>query len=390
MGVHNEVQEATNRLLDYIEREKYAGYDPYDALTSPLFNLPLLRKNHLLRFYAQQAVKRSPINLRRLMGVRKRINPVTLGLVIQSYAQIDKRTQQREYRMKAQMAIRQLEEYIPKGFHGSCWGYDFPWEARYASIPAFQPTVVATGIISHGLFEAWTVYKDDKAGELLSGAAEFVSSDLNRKVDKDGNICFSYSPFDHEAVFNASMKGARILAEAYALTGNKEFAHLAGKAVRYVMKHQRTDGSWEYSERKTGTWVDNYHTGYILDCLDSYMRCTGDYSHESGVKKGFEFYLRNFIRDDGRPELYAGKTGPVDCTAGAQTLLTLTRFGEKAKAAKVALWMCRYMQDPEGYFYYRREGRKTRKTSFMRWSNAWMLAGLTGLLCAEGQKTEVA
>jgi hypothetical protein len=37
------------------------------------------------------------------------------------------------------------------------------------------------------------------------------------------------------------------------------------------------------------------------------------------------------------------------------------------------------MQDPKGFFYFRKFERHLEKTSFMRWSNAWMLAGLSAL-----------
>ena len=46
------------------------GWDPYDALLSPLFSAPFLRSNRSVRFAAQQAVLRSPINLRRLLRVK--------------------------------------------------------------------------------------------------------------------------------------------------------------------------------------------------------------------------------------------------------------------------------------------------------------------------------
>jgi hypothetical protein len=52
-------------------------------------------------------------------------------------------------------------------------------------------------------------------------------------------------------------------------------------------------------------------------------------------------------------------------------------------AERVALWMIENMQAQEGYFYFRKSKYCTEKTNFMRWSNAWMLAGLTALLSAD-------
>lgn len=374
-----EIETAGMKLLRYMEKEEFKGYDPYDGLTSPLFELPVFKSSRKLRFLAQQAVKRSPVNLRPLLAIKKRLNPVTLGLAIQSYAQLDKANNTTVYKGKVNLLTEKLKGMVPKGFHGSCWGYDFPWEARYAGIPAFQPTVVATGIIAHGLYTAWDVYRDNEEQQLIINAAAFVVHDLNRFVDDEENICFSYSPFDRERVFNASMKGVRILCYAYSFNQKEEYRKLAAAGVHYLLKHQRDDGSWVYSERTTGDWIDNYHTGYILDCLDVYTRLCKDEKATRALQKGISFYIKHFVQNDGRPMFFASRPGPVDCTAAAQALLTLTRFGYTDEAIKTASWMISNMQDESGYFYYRYEYGKKKKTSYMRWSNAWMLAGLTSI-----------
>ena len=211
---------ATKNLQQYIEAENYSGYDPYDALKSPLFKSPFLKSNKWIRFATQQLVKRSPINLRPLLFVPKGINPVTLGLCIQAYCNLIKvyPDKKNELEIKINSLINQLAQLIPKGYHGACWGYDFDWEARYEKISAYQPTIVATGIISNALFIVWQTTGNKKALGLCVSSAQFILHDINRIEDSDGNFCFSYSPFDKEMVFNASMKGVRILAQVYSQT----------------------------------------------------------------------------------------------------------------------------------------------------------------------------
>jgi len=374
-----QIQISLFRLLDHMEKEEFKGFDPYDGLTSPIFKLPVLSTSHTLRFYSQQLIKRSGINLRPLLGIKKRLNPVTLGLALQSYAELYSATQKEEYKAKALQLISNLKSLSAKGFHGACWGYDFPWEARYATIPAYQPTIVATGIIANGLYEAWTKLQSDPAAELLSSSADFVLKDLNRQTETDGSFCFSYSPFDKEMVFNASMKGVRLLSQAYQVNKNNEYITTAQNAVEWVMKHQDPDGAWVYSKRNTGKWVDNYHTGYILDCLETYIRITHDENYLSAMNNGVEYYISNFISDSGQPKFYNNEPYPTDCTAAGQTLLTLTRFNRTDLAKNVASWMHENMQSETGHFYFRKYKTHIEKTDFMRWSDAWMLAGLSTL-----------
>lgn len=370
------------RLQLYIEEENYSGYDPYDALSSPLFKLPFLRSNKMIRFGAQQLVKRSSINLRPLLFVPKKTNPVTLGLCIQAYCNLLTVYPEKKEALANRIhnLINQLTELSSKNFSGACWGYDFDWEARYATVGAYQPTIVATGIISNALFIAYHTTDSKKAKELFLSSVNFVLKDLHQTSDENGNICFSYSPFDHEKVFNANMKAVRILSQVYSQTNDEHLKKVARKAVNYVMKHQRDDGAWIYSESKAGGWIDNYHTGYILDCLDEYIKCTGDTSYSTQLEKGCEYYFNNFFEKNKIPRFYNQKTYPIDCTAAAQSLLSLTRFGKTDLASNVAEWMIEKMQDEKGYFYFRKYSHMTEKTSFMRWSNAWMFAGLTELL----------
>jgi len=370
--------ESLLNLENYIEANNYKGFDPYDALKSPIFRLPLFKSNKFIRFGTQQLIKRLPFNIRPLLFVPKGYNPVTLGLCIQAYSYLYSHKINQEHLSKINFLVNELKKLIPKGFSGACWGYDFEWEARHAKIPAYQPTVVATGIIANALFEAYLITGNEKCSELVKSAAKFVVNDLNRTYEEE-NFIFSYSPFDQQKVFNASMKGVRLLTHAYHLTGKPEYKVLADKAVLFVLNYQREDGSWGYSLANSGGWTDNYHTGYVLDCLDEYAKLTHDTYSRSYIQKGFDFYKNEFFTDEGIPKFYHDKIYPVDCTAAGQSILTLTRFGEIELAKKVSQWMVENMQSKEGYFYFRKYKFHTEKTSFMRWSNAWMFSAISFL-----------
>ena len=369
-----------NALKEYIEKEDYKGYDPYDALKSPFYSLPFLRTNKLIRFGTQQLVKRLPFSIRPLLFVPKGYNPVTIGLSIQAYAYLYKAESENKaiYLQKIDFLITELKKLIPKGYSGACWGYDFDWEARYVKIPAYQPTVVATGIITNALFIAHRITAHQESGRLVKSAAEFVVKDLKRTY-KDNTVCFSYSPYDQQQVFNASMKGVRLLTQAYSLNGNKEYKYLAKQAVEFVIFNQKDDASWAYSLANAGGWTDNYHTGYVLDCLDEYQKLTNDESFSENIKNAYSFYIKNFISDNGAPKFYHNNLYPIDCTSGSQAILTTLRFGDIEIASNVANFMIRIMQKPNGSFKFRKFRNYSINTSYMRWSDAWMFTALSNL-----------
>lgn len=375
------ITDALIRLRDYIERENYSGFDPYDALNSPLFTYPFFKSNKLIRFGIQQFVKRSPVNLRPLLKVRKGVNPVTLGLCIQGYTAIGIAGLQTlsEVEVRCESLILQLEKMIPAKYHGACWGYDFDWEARKASIPAYQPTIVATGIITNALYKYYKFSGSQKAFALCKSACEFLLNDLNQSKIHDG-ICFSYSPNDHSKVFNASMKGVRLLSQVYHETGELRYKESATNGMKYVIANQQNDGSWFYDHSGKGKWVDNYHTGYILDCMNDYQLLTGDNQYIEYIRKGFKYYSENLFEDNFIPKFFNTSRYPLDCTAAAQSILTLCRFDHPQRAAQTAHYTIQQMQSPEGNFYFRKYKNFTEKHAFMRWSDAWMFAALATVL----------
>jgi rhamnogalacturonyl hydrolase YesR len=374
------IKESLKKVQVHIEKERYRGFDPYDALKSPFFKLPFLRNNKLIRFSAQQLVKRLPFSIRPLLLVPKGYNPVTLGLSIKAYAYLysSELEKKEKHLKKINFLVNELKKLIPAGFSGACWGYDFDWEARYAKIPAYQPTVVATGIITNALFIAYQTTGHNESAKLIESSAKFVVNDLKRTY-KDNTFSFSYSPFDQQQVFNASMKGSRILVQAYSINKNEEYKELAKQAVQFVISQQKEDGSWGYSLASAGGWTDNYHTGYVLDCLVEYQKLTKDYSYSSNIENGYKFYINNFITDEGFPKFYHNNPFPIDCTSAAQTILTTLRFGDKEIAKSTAAWMSEYMQKKNGSFKFRKFKSYTITTSFMRWSDAWMFAALSNL-----------
>ena len=379
--VDTRIRESLTRLEAYILGAGYAGYDPYDALMSPLFRVPFLRTNRLLRFGAQQVVKRLPVNVRRPLRIPRGRNPVTFGLCLQGFTYLQSLFPERKeiYDKEAAYCLRMLQELQSKGYGGACWGYDFDWESRFASFPAFTPTVVATGMITNALFVHHTLTANAEALDLCRSAVRFVVKDLHRSYDEE-MFCFSYSPRDSQRVLNATMKGARLLIQMYSKTNNEELKGLASATVRFVLKHQRSTGAWPYTIGDVRSWTDNFHTGYVLDCLDDYVQATHDSSARDALDKGVAYYRRSFLQDGILPKYFDNAVYPIDTTAAAQSILTLARFGFVTDAMAVAGWMIDTMQDREGYFYYRAYHSRVVRTSFMRWSNAWMFLALSYLL----------
>ena len=209
------VAASLGRLEAYIVRERLRGYDPYDALSSPLFRLPLLRSSRWIRIAAEQALKRFPYNIRPLLRIPRGYNPVTVAFVLEASAYRALAEPEREdaHRARAVECVSELSRLQTAGYSGACWGYDFDWESRYGGrLPAGTPTIVATGLVTNSLFVAYRLLGLDDAFGLCESAASFVLEDLPRLPGDDDTFCWAYFPADTQYVLNATLKGARFSA----------------------------------------------------------------------------------------------------------------------------------------------------------------------------------
>jgi len=374
----SKIKEIVLSLFHYIKNENYEGYDPYDLLNSPIFRLPILRSNKKLRFYSQQIFRRIPINLRPLLGIKKELNPVTAGLCIQAFAYLLKAMPEKKdtWLNEIDYLLNKLIEVRSKGYSGYCWGYNFDWEARYATIPKYCPTIVATGIITNGLYELCKVTNNNRVEEIILSSVNFVLNDLNRTYEGD-TYCLSYSPYDYQKVYNATMKGARLLTQAYTISKEEKLIKEAEKIVQFVINNQNEDGSWFYSKGDARKWVDNFHTAYVLDCLKFYCEITSNKKAEESLNKGTNYYFNNLFTVEGIPKYYSNKFYPIDSTELAQSIMTSINFKNLNIANKIVKFTINQFKTKDNRFYYRKNKIIVNKNIYIRWTAAYFFNALS-------------
>jgi rhamnogalacturonyl hydrolase YesR len=373
------------RLTNYCKSEAFKGYDPYDGLNSTLFQaIPFISKNRFARLIWIQLFKRSPLNLRPWVGIKKDYNPKAMGLFLSAYCQLYKAEPKQEYLDRIYFFIEKINSSVSMKYSGACWGYNFDWQAKAFFQPKNTPTVVATTFIGSALLDAYEITGEDQLLKMARSACDFINKDLNRTYDDKGNFAFSYSPLDKTVVFNASLLGSRLLARVYSFIHEKELLDNARKSVAFCCDYQKNDGSWSYGTLDFHQWIDNFHTGYNLECIADYMKYSGDNNFEVHLTKGFDYYIHTFFTEDGVPKYYNNSVYPIDIHSSAQLVITLVKLNkvheQKVLLNKVLKWTIENMQSDKGYFYYQKNKYFTSKIPYMRWAQAWIFYALSEYL----------
>jgi rhamnogalacturonyl hydrolase YesR len=213
---------------------------------------------------------------------------------------------------------------------------------------------------------------------------------LPREHTEHGD-CISYFMHAQESIHNASMLGAAALARTARHTGRQDYADLARSAMVYSCTRMRPDGSWWYAEDEIFHWIDNFHTGYNLDCLKCYIESSGDTEFAGELKRGFKFYKEHFFEESGCPKYYHSRTYPIDIQCASQAIDTLAYFAPREPdalplAIKVADWTINNMQGTSGTFYYRKYPYATARTPMLHWGQATMFKGLSHLILRLSQQ----
>lgn len=363
-------------LKNYCEAQGFKGWDPYDGLNCWVIQKTPLGKSSFFRLAWIQLFKRNPLNLRPFFGIKKDYNPKGLGLFLTGYCNLYKTDPREEYLEKINFLSTKILELKTNGYSGACWGYNFDWQARAFFQPKYTPTVVATSFIGEALIDAYEITKREELLQTAISCTSFVLKDLNKSLDEDKDFTFSYSPLDSTQVYNAGLLGAKLLAIVYPYTKDANLLATAKKVVTYVCKRQTKEGAWSYGTLPFHKWVDNFHTGYNLECIYRYQEISGDLSFQKYIDKGLDYYLNTFFTEEGISKYYNNKTYPIDIHAPAQLIVTLSKLGmlneNRELVDKVLFWTTDNMQSSKGFFYYQKKKWVTSKIPYIRWAQSWM------------------
>jgi len=419
------------KLLDYCQKEDWKGYDPYDALNSPIFRYFPFLNSRWPRIAFTQFFKRSPINFRPLLGIPKTENPKALALFLMSFIKLRKlgllendslidlmadklinlRSSMICYsqfvtrNLKPETFNFQLATYNATNSNNPinstnsinsansinstsstnpyfCWGYSFPWQTRSILVPYGSPNIVCTTFVANSFLDLYEYKKDKKFFEIAKSAGEYI---LNELYWTDGNSISSFSyplPNLKTIVYNANFLGSALLCRIYSLTGDKRFLDTAFKVARYSASKQNLDGSWYYGEKSNQKWIDNFHTGYNLCALYDICYYSKSTEFQTNIINGFKFYRNNFFLKDFVPKYFHNRIYPIDVHCIAQSIITLINLKDINKeniklANSVFKWTIENMWNEKGYFYYQLSPFIKKKISYMRWSQSWMLFALS-------------
>jgi len=375
------------QLDDWASARAWEGTDPYEGLNATRFTGRLLDST-LGRRILTQAVKRSPLDLRPLLGIASQPNAASVSWIVSAYARGGFSSPEASAD-KLERTVALLCSMASPGYDEPCWGYHFDYQSRVLYMPRHSPNTIASAYAGIALLDAYERTADERLLELAEGTGRFFLRHIPQTQAGDGAY-FGYAPGDRSPIHNSNMHVVGFLARLSAFVDDGErFAAPARSGLEYALAHQRPDGSWPYGERENLNWTDGFHTGYVLDSLRQVADAGVEAQAAEGAwRRGLDFYRENLFLADGTPRYSAGSTYPIDCQSAAQAIQTFSIAAAHdpsfaADAWKVFDYVMAHLRRRDGLFYFQRRRLWRNRATHLRWVVAPMLLALAHLIAID-------
>jgi hypothetical protein len=376
-------------VLKYAQAFNYEGYDLFDGLNSQLLKSTVFYRSRYFRLAWIQFCKKSPVNVRPLLGVSKGFNPKGGALFLMGLIQLFEAYGEETYSNEAYILFQRLRHNVLTRTIGNAWGYNFDWQARAFFVPEGTPNLVTSVFVGRALIAYYRCFNDPQALELALGVTDFILSEMICHED-ELLLCFRYIPAKDAEVHNANLLAASYLAETLCFlpeSRQRPIRQKILKAVRFSIADINPDGSWPYGTLSFHRWVDNFHTGFNIESLQTIQDCLKLDDYAGVLDQVIEYYLDNMFDEAGLPKYYNDQLYPVDVHVLAESIIILRLLrqrGYQGNASrrllieKSLIDLLVQFQDVKGYFYYQKSSRGWNKIPYIRWGQAWMFYALAG------------
>ena len=277
------------RLSNLLLRDDFKGWDPYDALASPLVNA--VARSRRTRTVAVQALRRFPLNLRAILGVPRIQHVKALALGVSAYARAADSLSDSQYANYAEALAELVLDRALERPSGLAWGYEFDVQTRWGYYRAGEPNAIVTSFAANALLDVAAASGRSVFSEAAAAAVSFVLDEL--LVDDRHGPFFTYVPGSTVLIHNANVLVSGLVARV------DRSSELALDAAWTTVRRQHAIGAWPYGERAGLEWVDGFHTAYVLDALQRWV-AVGVSDFEQPVSRGLAFSSNGSSIETGR------------------------------------------------------------------------------------------
>ena len=391
------VREVVIQLERFMDGEQFRGWDPYDALNSPILQ-KITGFHSIPQRAAIHGLKLLPVNLRGPLRIEKEHNPTTMSFSIDAYANLYATFGTPEFLD----AAKRLEKRI---LSMACvdtddelgWSRNFKFITRSETHEVNQPLTFLNARIGNSLLDLHALEPDEAR---LNHVRRSIANLLRhcRVYRRNGQTFLGYSCESHpRLIHNAAAIAARLFARYRDAIQGKEceiegfhLSELTADLTQTLLDFQHECGSWPYGLTFDGGVMPtvDFHQGFVLDALADIARLEEDEAFrgriEQAYERGLAFMVERQITPDGVFRWRYPRTWPIDIQNQAQGILSLSRAPDERYDERlerlVSFTLDHFWDRERHYFYYQKRRIGKNRIPYMRWAQGSMFHALSECL----------
>lgn len=288
--------------IDNLLAQNLKTYDPYDLWKTNfgvwlrrlyykhgLISIPLVGPFYIMDTYAPKVPR---------LFINPQEYPIVRALATLSALNLYDITFEKKYLKMASISVNWLIENQTKGYHGACWGLNFPWMTKNIYYPENTPFITHTPYCVEALLKYYDVVNDDTAKNIALSGLHYLEKDINILLDDNDKLALSYGPCKEDRIVLNANSYAMMMYALYARRIINNNKYLTGKAERifnYIKSRQNIDGSWYYyDDNEKGNFIDCFHSCFILKNLIKYARYL-NVNVDDTINKGIDYIIRHLL-----------------------------------------------------------------------------------------------
>jgi len=200
-----------------------------------------------------------------------------------------------------------LEQTRCRGYQEYCWGYPYSWETLRGTIREGTPLITTVPYVYEAFRQAHLMDGNKRWRRIMRSIANHVLYDYKDLATSPTASTCSYMPDPLQSVnvVNANAYRAFLLTRAAIDLAEGKYLDAAQRNLRFVVESQNHDGSWFYATDGVRSFIDHFHTCFVLKALAKIEMLNAHASCRDAICRGVQYYLTNLFGRQGVPKPFS-------------------------------------------------------------------------------------
>ena len=215
---------------------------------------------------------------------------------------------EQKYYQRAVHFLEVLEATRCSGQKHYAWGYPFDWVGIGGTVKAETPLITTEPYVYEAFSYVYEIDKNQKWRQIMQSLAQHASEDYFDYETSPRASRASYGPIPEpsgKGIVNASAYRAFLLTKAAEDFSEEKYRKQAERNMHFVLESQNADGSWYYAMDGKRSFVDHFHTCFVMKGLAKIERLTGDPHCTKAIERGVEYYVKYLFDEAGLPKPFS-------------------------------------------------------------------------------------